>query len=204
MNNISFTFTETGAEPVALTDAKDYLRIDTTNTSDDSLVTALITSARTKAEKLINKSIIQKTVLMTMDYLPSMNSYMDMRYGNPILTPSGFRLKYGPIQSVTSIETTDDTNTTTLWSSSNYLVDISGQRIAYATQAVFPISYQVINGVQVTYVAGYGDVNALGIPGGIVQAVRHLVAHSYENRETADAIPPIVCELLTPFMEVHI
>jgi uncharacterized phiE125 gp8 family phage protein len=188
MNNVSYTFTQTGAEPVALTDAKNFLRID--QTSDDSLVGALITSARSTAEKYINKLIVQQTVTMTMDSLPC---------------GIGFKLPYGPVQSVTSITLTDNTGTTTTWNPSNYIVDLSGQRIVYATAATFPSSYNVANAVVVTYVAGYGLLTDMsGVPSGIVQAIRHLISASYENRETAEAVPPLVCTLLSPFKKYAI
>lgn len=183
MNNVSFIFTQTGAEPVALADAKNYLRID--QSSDDSLVTALVQSARSTAEKYINKIIVQKTVTMTMDMLPG---------------GIGFKLPYGPVQSLSSITLTDNTGTTTTWDSSNYTLDISGQRVIYSAIAVFPTSYNVASSVVVTYVAGYGlATDITTIPGGIVQAIRHLVAATYENREVSAAVPPLVCTLLQPF-----
>lgn len=186
----SLSKVQTGAEPLALDDAKNYLRIDSGVTTDDDLVTALISGARSVAEKYISKAIVQQTVTMNIDYLPR----------------GGILLPYGPVQSVTSIQVTDDTGAQTTWDASNYLVDTTGRRIVYLSTATFPASYQEINGVVVTYVAGYGTstVDSTGIPNGIVQAIRHLVAASYENRETAVDVPPLVSTLLDAFTEYYV
>jgi len=181
-NFYSITKAQTGAEPLALSDAKTYLRID--GTDDDTLVTALIASSRSVAEKYINKAIVQYTVTLTLDYLP----------------PGGILLPIGPVQSVTSIQVTDSSNTTTTWNSSNYVVDTQGGRIVYVVGASLPPSYALVNGVTVTYVAGYGLASDVtGVPAGIVQGIRHLIAGSYENREVAVDVPPLVCALLDPF-----
>jgi len=183
----NYIFTQTGIEPLTLEDAKLFLRID--QTSDDDLVTALVSSARTTAEKYLNKLIVQQTVTMTMDSLPC----------------GGFKLAYGPVQSVTSVKVTDSSGAQTTWDASNYIVDTSGSRIVYTPTAVFPTTYQSINAMQVVYVAGYGlATDASTIPGGIVQALRHLMAATYENREVADAVPPLVAALLSPFRKLVI
>jgi uncharacterized phiE125 gp8 family phage protein len=188
-NNVSYNFTQTGAEPLTTTDVKNYLRISDTN--DDTLVGALITASRSVAEKYLNKLIVQNTVTMTLDYFPG----------------GGMRLPYGPVQSVTSIQVTDNSTpgVQTTWASSNYLVDVPGQRIVWADAAVFPSTMAQINGVQVTYVAGYGlATDITGIPSGIIQGLRHLIATSYENREVPVDLPPLVKTLLSPFKKLVI
>src|SRR5579884_3684274 len=56
---------EPASEPVALADAKNYLRVDITN--DDTLVTGLITAARAHAEEFMRRSLITQTWKLAYD-----------------------------------------------------------------------------------------------------------------------------------------
>ena len=71
-------------EPVSLAEAKNYLRI--TNTTDDTLITSMITQARIMAETYTNSDIVAKVRKM---YLTSVDE--------------PFNLYYGPIASIESV-----------------------------------------------------------------------------------------------------
>jgi uncharacterized phiE125 gp8 family phage protein len=186
----SITLTQTGIEPIVLEDALNFLRVDAIQGgADNDLVTALIQSSRSVAEKYINRLIVQYTVTINMDEFPA----------------GGFKLPYGPVQSFTSIQVTDNQGNQTVWNASNYIVDLTGGRVVYALNATFPLTYAEINAIEVTYVAGYGlATDNSEVPAGIVQACRHMVAESYENRETATELSPLVCMLLNPFRKLVI
>ena len=77
---------EASVEPITLTEAKDYLKLETT--SDDSLVTQLIKAVRQVAQDYLSSSLI------TQSWEISYDDY----------APSEVKLLMGPVQSVTSVK----------------------------------------------------------------------------------------------------
>ncbi|HEV2324557.1 MAG TPA: head-tail connector protein [Terracidiphilus sp.] len=57
-------------EPVSLDLAKRHLRVDDGMTDDDDYITALIIAARQAVEKLTNRAIYNRKMLLTLDYFP--------------------------------------------------------------------------------------------------------------------------------------
>lgn len=57
---------EDNVEPVSLADAKQYLRIDAGETAFDSEITRLISAARIDMEHYLNRSLINRTIAVTM------------------------------------------------------------------------------------------------------------------------------------------
>jgi Phage gp6-like head-tail connector protein len=55
-------------EPITLTQAKQHLRVDFPD--DDTYITSLITGARQHVEKLTNRAIFNRKMLLTLDYFP--------------------------------------------------------------------------------------------------------------------------------------
>jgi Phage gp6-like head-tail connector protein len=55
-------------EPLSLTEAKQHLRVDFTE--DDAYITALITAARQYVEKFTNRALLNRKMLLTLDYFP--------------------------------------------------------------------------------------------------------------------------------------
>jgi hypothetical protein len=56
-----------GCEPVTLLEAKEFCRIDSDYSGDDSLILDLITSARTHIEKYANISLVEKRIRVYSD-----------------------------------------------------------------------------------------------------------------------------------------
>ncbi len=81
--DVSFSNEDT-SEPVTLTEAKDWCRIDVTD--DDDLIEELITSARILCEEYSGISFINRTITASLN-----NSL------------GGIELPYGPVKTLTSI-----------------------------------------------------------------------------------------------------
>ena len=127
-------------EPVTLAEAKLHLRID--HALDDDLINTLIAAAREFCEDYQGKAYVTQTWTLTLDAFPS----------GEIAIPRP------PLQSAT-IAYDDIDNVNQAVPPATYVVDISsdqGGRIALAYGASWPLTYDEVWSVVVTFVAGYG------------------------------------------------
>lgn len=157
-------------EPLSLSDAKAHLRLE--HDDDDTLVGLLIQGARQYLERALGRSLVTQTWDLTLD-----DFYAGSPGGEVILLPGG------PVQSVTSITYYDSQGTSTVLSSSLYLVDTSCEpaRISPSVGGVWPGTQSRMGAVVVRYVVGFGAASA--VPQDIKAILRLLVGHWYENRE---------------------
>ena len=126
----AYTTTITGTEPVTLAEAKLYLRID--DNAEDTLIEALISSAREWAETNTNKAIVSQTVA----------AY----YDKPERT---FELPIGNATALTSVTNDGDAVTARLLVGSPSTVEITGD-LPYPTNERRSVVF--------TYTAGYATV----------------------------------------------
>jgi uncharacterized phiE125 gp8 family phage protein len=154
-------------EPVTLDEAKLFARVD--GTADDALVTSLIVSARQNVEGQTGRSLIDQTRTATLDFLPNANEY---------------ELAFRPISSVTSIKAYNDDGTSEAVDvGSDIIVDESNARIALKADAASITGDRQMEVFEIVYVAGYG-ATAADVPEWAKTAIKMLVSHYYENRET--------------------
>lgn len=152
-------------EPFTTEEAKLHLRQDLD--ADDTLIDAAIVAARTYAENFMHRKLITQTVTITS------TGWQGAR----------FRLPIAPIQSIDSIQYVDTAGDTQTLSSSNYQLvkSVLPYSIAPAYGLTWPSVRSDYDNVTVAVVAGYGDAST-DIPRDIMQALRLLLAHFYENR----------------------
>ena len=168
----------TGSEPVSLLEAKSQLKIDFS--TDDTLLTALITAARLQIEKITGVSLVARQV----DLIAKLDGC------------HLFELPYGPLDTTSLIVTklkvtpggTDELLTTT-----DYIV-----RGDYFAQL------HVANGdgmFAITYDAGYTVV-----PQALKEAILHQVSYLYEHRgdEDINGMSATAKALIMPFRRVVI
>lgn len=162
--------TAPATEPVTLAEMKLHSRIDISE--DDALITSLIIAARMQIEQMANTKLITQTLALSIDSLPD----------------SGIIYLDGPVQSVTTFEYYDLEGDLQEWDDTLYQVDTTANpaRLAPVYDEIFPDILDDYNSIVVTYIAGYG--NAAAVPAIIKQAIKMLVAHWYNQRETVGEV----------------
>tara|TARA_Y100000310_G_scaffold260344_1_gene269225 strand:- start:69 stop:644 length:576 start_codon:yes stop_codon:yes gene_type:complete len=174
-------------DPVTVAEAKSHMRVDTSD--DDTLIGGLVTGATLYAQTYTGRAFVTQTLELRIDEFPT----------------TEIRLPKSPSQSVTSIQYVDTDGDTQTWSSGDYVVDVNSKpaRVRPAVDEDWPNARVQMDAVTVTFVAGYGA--ASDVPEGIKLAIKHLVAHWYENREgsTVDMqvhlVPLAIDALLTQY-----
>jgi hypothetical protein len=199
------SYRETGSpavEPVILTTAKAQLNIPVTFTDDDVLITGLIIAARNHCEKIMNRSIFNRSMSYFLDQFPLpyllgnhgvfkgvftiFKAYNDL---NTIYVPQP------GLVSVTSITYLDCNMVVQTLDPSTYYVDINSEpgRIRPMQGGVWPIAnLYASNVVTVSYVSGtWGDgVTINTCPQDVIQAMLLLISYWYTNRDSAVQSPP--------------
>jgi len=133
------------AEPVTLSEVRDQLGIQTTDTERDAVITRRITEARVWAEGYLRRSLMPQTLELRLD---------------------GFcaeiELSLPPVQSVVSVKYIDTAGTLQTVSSADYVLDdfplLPFIRPVYGT--AWPSPRNERNAVRVQYATGY-DLTAL-------------------------------------------
>ena len=174
-------------DPVTVTEAKSHMRVDTSD--DDTLIGGLITGATLYAQTYTNRAFVTQTLELRIDSFPA----------------TEIRLPRSPSQSITSIVYVDTDGATQTWASSNYVIDSNSKpaRLRPDFNVDWPSVREQMDAATITLVAGYGA--ASDVPEGIKLAIKHLVAHWYENREgsTVDMkvhlVPLAINALLTQY-----
>jgi hypothetical protein len=185
------------SEPVTLAEAKAWARID--DDADDSVVTHLITAARMAAEEYLRRSLLSQSYRLTIDLTgDALGNFLgDGVYDLPVTAlyggmPRVIELPKGPVQSITSVTTYDLSDTSSIFSSSNYHVDAPGERLVLNYGTIWPSNLRPIAACDILYVTGYGTA-ATSVPAPIRQGILIHIASLYEQRgqcEDAMDLPP--------------
>lgn len=177
---------ETGAEPLDLAAAKIHLRVD--GTDQDTLITSLITAARRQAEHFTRRALVRKTLRLTCDDFPA----------------GALRLNVAPVVSVERVIYASAAGQTQELTGAQLQVDLASEpaRVAAAAGACWPQVFDELGAVQVEFTAGYANGEQ---PADIVAAIRLLLSHLYEHRESvvvgtsAASVPHGFESLLWPY-----
>lgn len=146
-------------EPVDLADAKLHLRVD--STVEDTLIQALISSARLTLEAHGHLAMIDQTWSMRLDHWPGRIVHL------PI----------GPVSQVLSVSVEG----VALSIDDYVLIPGADARIANANNRNWPAP-KTPGGIDIRFVAGFGATGA-DVPRDLHHAILMLVAEWFENRE---------------------
>jgi len=182
--NISWKVTTAPTvEPITKTELKEWARID--GNLEDDLITTTIKTTRQLIENYIGRALITQTVEMVMDYWPS--------------TP--LELPRPPLISITSVQTLDEDDVATSYSSDNYFTNTNSEpgRLIIKNSVTPPYNTTRFNsGYKITYACGYGSTAAY-VPQQLKDACKVWATVIYENRSISPEPPPIVKNLLDPY-----
>jgi hypothetical protein len=193
-------------EPLTNAETINYLRLD--SGVDNMLVESLITTARTWVEDYTKRTLINTTLKLSLDSVYGNQIPMyDGVYTAPYKSSSlnFIELPQSPVSSVTHVKYFNDSDTESTWATSNYYVDLVRHpaRIVLRDGGSWPTDLRNANGIEVTYVAGYGS-NRSDVPEPIRTAMLQYIVYLYEHRGDFERFPPpeppkILTSLLLPF-----
>lgn len=164
------TITAPAAEPLALSDMKEHLRV--TWSTEDAKIGRFIASARAAAENYLRARLITQIVRMSRDGFCS-----DWHRGPEINIP------VGPVQSVVQIGYTDAAGVEQVLDGAAYRLVASRtpNELHPAYGMTWPVPRDQADNVRIDLVVGYGDASV--VPATILQAMRLQVAAWYKNSE---------------------
>jgi uncharacterized phiE125 gp8 family phage protein len=170
------------SDPVTLAEAKAWLRLDTS--ADDDLVTSLIQAATNHVETAYGRQLVQASWRLSLDYFPWPNGFdlLVAPVANP--DPRTIRLPKAPLISVASVTYYDMGDNLLTLDPAVYEVDATTDpgRVCLAMNKVWPVTRLKPGAVRIAFTAGYGA--ASDVPAQIKTAIKLIVAHWYENRES--------------------
>jgi uncharacterized phiE125 gp8 family phage protein len=173
--------TEPAVEPVTLAEAKQHLRVDTSD--DDTYIEALIVSTRQYAEEYIDRALVSQQLTLRMDTFPG-----EFELPRPPMASSGTLTATTITYSLDPGSSGTATPTTTTLDVASYRVDRESTpgKIRTVYGGTWPSHLSDPNAVTVTWWAGYGTSGS-DVPQAIKSAMLMLIAHLYENRQAAVA-----------------
>lgn len=153
------------SEPITLAEAKLYLRVD--DTTEDALITAIITAARRKFEN------------DTYHYL--MPQTWELYLNANELNAEQISINKSDITAISSVKYYDQTNTQQTLSTDDYQTAIEGRPYSIKITTM-PQIYNRLNAMVIRFTLGYA--NAAAVPEDIKTAIKTLIGTLYENRQT--------------------
>jgi uncharacterized phiE125 gp8 family phage protein len=175
--------TAVATEPVLLADARLQIKASS-DTSEDTLITAWITAARELAEHYTGRALAPQTLEMALDRFPC--------YENDEIL-----LDMPPVATITSVKYTDTAGVEQTLASTGYALSLYGdsRKLAPTFGNYWPTTQEIPDAVRIRYATGYTTA-----PKAVKAAILLMVAWFNENRgdEMApdDIQPPAAKALL--------
>lgn len=174
------TITGPANEPVTVEEAKDFLRLDTTD--EDYIVDRLILAAREWMEDKAGLVLMTQTRELILDEWPDADIMEIPCY---------------PIATISSVKYKDEDGTETTWAAANYIVDAESipPRLSLAYSIEWPTATLLpINAIRVRFTCGYAS--AAAIPQRVKQVLMQHVHLNYDHRlPDEDAEKALLCLL---------
>ncbi|MEM6627994.1 MAG: phage head-tail connector protein [Pseudomonadota bacterium] len=179
--------TPPAVEPVALSDAKDFLRVD--YAQEDTLIGELIASARARVEAATGLALIERGLLLTLDKWPERALQM-----------GAYRLPVRPAAALTSVTIYAADDTSSDETSSFRLEAGLASRLVLDAEA-WPRPGRRHGGIEIRFTAGFGT-SSQDVADDLRLAVKTLALEAYRKRSeggVGEDLSPIVADLLAPW-----
>lgn len=184
--------------PVSLADAKAHCRVD--HSSDDVLISALVSGAGEYVSRFTRKALIHTTYRYTFDTFP--DGPIELPRQPVPSIPVGGSYAYA-MPRVRYYDTAGDRQT--MVEGDDYELDLGNNppRLVLPPMTYWPLTQPgKVNAVEVDFVAGFG-ANSAGVPELLRQAILMLVAHWYENREAVGSVGQEVPLAVDSILRIH-
>jgi uncharacterized phiE125 gp8 family phage protein len=177
--------TDAAVEPVTLAEAKAHLRVDAAD--EDAYITALITVARTAAEERMQRTLMNTSWRLMLDFFPD-----------------AIRLPMPRIVAVSSVQYVDPDGALQTLDPSGYSVDSASEPgwIVPAWGLDWPDARGQVNAVSVLYTAGYGAYPAL-VPAPIRQWILLAIGEMYAARERSADKPMVPHQFVDGLLDTY-
>lgn len=152
-------------EPLTLGEAKKQLEISISDTTHDDHLTALVIAARQQWEDDTDSAVCNQT------WKVETQEFVD-----------GMKLPKRPVQSITTIQYYDGTNTLQTLASTVYQLHAGRGEIRLGYQQVLPATSARWDAWKITYLCGYGT-DGTNVPGVAKRAMMLLIGYHFENRD---------------------
>lgn len=172
LTSITITPSESPLTILSLANAKEQLRLESSFTDEDDLITAYIATAVANCENYMNMHLQPKTMVLQFD---NFQNYIFETY--PLTVDNVKYYKLGNAV-LTTVETSD-----------YYITrpNTKSSKLVFKPDAPTDEDYNRPDAVIVTCSVGYTD--AADIPEPIIQAIKLQVSDMYERREDRAEIP---------------
>lgn len=169
-------------EPLALSEVKSFLKIESSD--EDVYLTGLIVATRQLIENYLHRALITQTLRLNFDYFEERK----------------IELWRAPIQSITSVKTTDSNNAQTTISNTNYY--LLNDYLTFNDNYVFSGSLRSSQAIEIIYIAGYGI--ASDVPQAIKNAMLEQIQNIYECGCDVASLSAKALTMLSPYRLIKI
>ncbi len=192
-NRFLSVITEPTEYPVTVSEIKEFARID--GNDEDSILETFLAGVVNEVESYLGRALITRTYKLIMDEWNQRE----------------IELMYPPLISVQSVNTVDESNVETVYSSDNYYViteSIPGRLIIKQSVEMPSNADRDYAGYNIKYTAGYGSASS--IPKQIKIAIMQWVTMIYEKRSMTEndlneiIIPKEVVKILKPYRVIKL
>lgn len=150
-------------EPLSVPDAKHFLRVE--HGDDDALIASLVAAARNHVEALTRCGLITQTWRLVLDGWPDNGR---------------IKSRIGPLRTLVAARIYNESGTAGVIDIDRFVIDPAKGVIA-APGWSLPMPGRAVAGIELDVELGFG-ATAGDVPPTLLQAIRMLVAHWYENR----------------------
>lgn len=159
----AYLLTAPAVEPLSLAAAKAFLRVE--HDADDAIIASLVSAARNHVEALTRNALIVQTWRLALDRWPDSGRIVP---------------RIGPLRALAAVRVFSAANEASPIDPETFVIDRAAGVIA-APGWSLPPPGRGNAGIELDIEVGFGAA-ATDVPPVLLQAIRTLVSHWYENR----------------------